>query len=137
MQITKTYLKDLIYRVTGAAIEVHKALGPGLLESVYHKCLKHELTIRGIKYKSELIVPVNYKGLLLDAELRCDLFVEDILPVELKATEGINPIHEAQILTYMKLFKVPEGLLFNFNVTHLFSEGQRTYVNELYRNLPD
>ncbi len=137
MQITKTYLKDLIYRVTGAAIEVHKALGPGLLESVYHKCLKHELSIRGIKYKSELIVPVNYKGLLLDAELRCDLFVENILPVELKSTEGINPIHEAQILTYMKLFKVPEGLLLNFNVTHLFKEGQRTYVNELYRNLPE
>ena len=97
MEITKTYLKDLIYQVNGAAIEVHKALGPGLLESVYHKCLKHELSIRGIKYQSELIVPINYKGLELDAELRCDLFVENILPVELKATEGINPIHEAQI----------------------------------------
>ena len=137
MEITKAYLTDLIYKVTGAAIEVHKTLGPGLLESVYHKCLKHELSIRGIKYKSELVVPVNYKGLLLDAELRCDLFIENILPVELKATEGINPIHEAQILTYMKLFKVPEGLLLNFNVTNLFKEGQRTYVNELYRNLPE
>ena len=134
MEITKTYLKDLIYRVTGAAIEVHKSLGPGLLESVYHKCLKHELSLREIKFKSELIVPVNYKGLQLDTELRCDLFVEDILPVELKATEEISPINEAQILTYMKLFKVPEGLLINFNVTNLFIEGQRTYVNELYRN---
>ena len=137
MEITKTYLKDLIYRVTGAAIEVNKALGPGLLESVYHKCLKHELTLRGIKYESELIVPVNYKGLQLDTQLRCDLFVENILPVELKATEGIHPLHEAQIITYMNLFKVPEGLLFNFNVTHLYKEGQRTYVNELYRNLPE
>ncbi len=137
MQITKTYLKNLIYKVNGAAIEVHKALGPGLLESVYHKCLKHELSIRGIKYKSELIVPVNFKGLQLDAELRCDLFVENILPVELKTTEGINPIHEAQLMTYMKLLNAPEGLLLNFNATNLYKEGQRTYVNELYRNLPE
>ena len=137
MEITKSYLKDLIYRVNGAAIEVHKALGPGLLESVYHKCLKHELSLRGIKYQSELVVPINYKGITVDAELRCDLFVENILPVELKATEGFHPIHEAQIITYMKLFKVPEGLLLNFNVTNLFKEGQRTYVNELYRDLKE
>ena len=137
MEITKTYLKDLVYRVTGAAIEVHKALGPGLLESVYHKCLKHELTLRGIKFKSEVIVPINFKGLQLDAKLRCDLFVEDILPVELKSTEGIHPLHEAQIITYTKLFKVPEGLLFNFNVIYLYKEGQRTYVNELFRDLPE
>ena len=137
MEITKTYLKDLVYKVTGAAIEVHKALGPGLLESVYHKCMKHELTLRGIKFHSELYVPIAYKGLELDTELRCDLFVENILPVELKATNGINPLHEAQIMTYMNLFHVHEGLLINFNVTNLYNEGQRTYVNELYRDLPD
>ncbi len=137
MKITKTYLKDLVYKVTGAAIEVHKALGPGLLESVYHKCMKHELTLRGIKFHSELFVPINYKGLELDTELRCDLFVENILPVELKATDGINPLHEAQIMTYMNLFHVPEGLLINFNVTNIYNEGQRTYVNELYRDLPE
>ena len=105
MEITKSYLKDLIYKVNGAAIEVHKALGPGLLESVYHKCMKHELSNRGIKYQSEMRVAVNFKGIEIDAELRCDLFVENILPVELKATEGIIPIHEAQIMTYMKLLK--------------------------------
>jgi len=137
MKITKSYLKDLIYRVNGAAIEVHKTLGPGLLESVYHKCLKRELDLRGIKYQSELVVPLNYKGIEVDAELRCDLFVERILPVELKATEGINPVHEAQLMTYMKLFEAPEGLLLNFNVTNLFKEGQRTYVNELYRDLDE
>ncbi|OYT13653.1 MAG: GxxExxY protein [Bacteroidetes bacterium 4572_114] len=137
MEITKTYLKDLVYRVTGAAIEVHKVLGPGLLESVYHKCLKHELTLRGIKFKSEINVPINFKGLQLNTDLRCDLFVEDILPVELKSTEGIHPLHEAQIITYTKLIKVPEGVLFNFNVTHLYKEGQRTYVNELFRDLPE
>ena len=95
MKLSKTKLKDLIYKVNGAAIEVHKALGPGLLESVYHKCLKHELSERGIRYQSQLIVPVNYKGLKLDAELRCDLFIENILPVELKAVEYILPVHEA------------------------------------------
>ena len=137
MEITKTYLKDLVYKVTGAAIEVHKTLGPGLLESVYHKCMKHELTLRGIKFHSELHVPINYMGLELDTELRCDLFVENNLPVELKASDGINPLHEAQIMTYMNLFHVPEGLLINFNVTNLYNEGQRTYVNELYRDLPE
>ena len=137
MEITKTYLKDLIYKVNGAAIEVHKALGPGLLESVYHKCLKHELAIRKIHFQSELFIPINYKGLELDAELRCDFLIEGILPVELKATDGIHPIHEAQLMTYMKLLEVPEGLLINFNVTNLYAEGQRTYVNELYRNLEE
>ncbi|NOX48243.1 MAG: GxxExxY protein [Chlorobi bacterium] len=137
METTKTYLKDLVYKVTGAAIEVHKSLGPGLLESVYHKCMKHELKLRGIKFESEIYVPINYKGLALDTELRCDLFVENILPVELKATEGINPLHEAQTMTYMNLFHVPEGLLLNFNVTNLYRDGQRTYVNELYRDIPD
>ena len=137
MKLTKTILKDLIYKVNGAAIEVHKELGPGLLESVYHKCLKHELTTRRIKFQSELVVAVNYKGLQLDTELRCDLFIENILPVELKAVEHILPVHEAQIITYMKLLNAPEGLLINFNVKHLFSEGQKTYVNELFRKLPE
>ncbi|NOX18031.1 MAG: GxxExxY protein [Chlorobi bacterium] len=137
MSLTKTYLKDLIYKVNGAAIEVHKNLGPGLLESVYHKCMKRELTIRNIEFESELIIPINYKGLDIEAELRCDLFVENILPVELKATDGINPVHEAQLLTYMKLLNAPEGLLINFNVTNIFKEGQKTFVNELYRDLPE
>ena len=126
----------MIYKVNGAAITVHKELGPGLLESVYHKCLKHELSERGIYYQSELVVEVEYKGLKLDTELRCDLFIERILPVELKAVEYILPVHEAQILTYMKLLKAPEGLLLNFNVSNIYNDGQQTYVNELYRELP-
>ena len=81
-------------------------------------------------------VVVDYKGLELDTELRCDLFIENILPVELKAVEYVLPVHEAQILTYMKLLQAPKGLLINFNVTNIFTEGQRTFVNELYRNLP-
>lgn len=135
MKITKTYLKELTYKVNGAVIEVHKNLGPGLLESIYHKCLKHELGERNIKFQSELKVPINYKGLAIDADLRCDLLIEGILPVELKSVKEILPIHEAQLLTYMKLLNVPLGLLINFNVTHIFSEGQKTYVNEIYREL--
>ncbi len=137
MEVTKKYLTDLVYRVNGAAIEVHKALGPGLLESVYHKCMKKELSLRGIQFQSELLVPVNYKGLEIDTDLRCDLFIENILAVELKAVEGILPIHEAQILTYMRLLNVPKGLLLNFNTTNIFKEGQRTYVNEQYRDIPE
>ena len=135
--MTKTYLKDLIYQVNGSAIEVHKYLGPGLLESVYHTCLKKELTIRGFEFQTELTIPVNYKGLELETGLRCDLLVEKSLIVELKAIEKVLPIHEAQILTYMKLLEVPIGLILNFNVTHIFKEGQKTYVNERYRYLED
>ena len=137
MNINKAYLKDLVYKVNGAAIEVHKNLGPGLLESVYHKCLKKELELRGVNYVSELKIPIQYKGLDIDADLRLDLLVEDILVVELKAVECLLPIHEAQILTYMKLLDKPEGLLINFNVSNIFYEGQRTFVNELYRALED
>lgn len=135
--MTKTYLKDLIYQVNGCAIEVHKHLGPGLLESVYHTCLKKELTIRGLEFQTELTIPVYYKGLELETGLRCDLLVEKSLVIELKAVEKVLPIHEAQILTYMKLLEIPIGLILNFNVTHIFKEGQKTYVNERYRYLED
>jgi len=137
MELTKKKLKDLVYKVNGAAIEVHRHLGPGLLESVYHKCLKKELEIRGIRYDSEVAVKVDYKGEALETDLRCDLLIEGILPVELKAVDAVHPVHEAQLLTYMKLLELPEGLLINFNVVNIFKEGQKTFVNELYRNLPD
>jgi GxxExxY protein len=135
MILTRDYLKDLVYKVNGAAIEVHKALGPGLLECTYHRCMLHELKLRNINYKSELIIPVNYKGLELDAELRCDLLVEETLIVEFKSVETVQPIHVAQLLTYMKLLKQPLGLIINFNCTHIFTEGQKTYVNEMYESI--
>jgi GxxExxY protein len=135
MRLTRTQIKDLTYQINGAAIEVHKALGPGLLESVYHKCLIHELNLRKISFISEVIVPVNYKGLQLEAELRCDLFVEDTIVVELKTVEKILPIHEAQLLTYMNLLEVPFGILLNFNTTNIYHDGQKTFVNSLYRIL--
>jgi GxxExxY protein len=133
--ITKKRLDDLIYQVNGAAIEVHKALGPGLLESIYHDCMKHELNLRGIKYCSELVIPIEYKGFQSSAFLRCDFLVEDILVVELKAVTEMQPIFETTLMTYMKLLKLPKGLMINFNVKNIFNEGQRTYVNELYYNL--
>jgi GxxExxY protein len=93
--MTKKYLNELTYNVIGAAIEVHKELGPGLLESVYHRCLFHELRTRNIYFQSEMIIPIEYKGLELDAELRCDFFVENSLVVELKAVEAIHLVHKA------------------------------------------
>ena len=95
------------------------------------------MTIRGYNYQTELKIPVNYKGLEIETGLRCDLLIENCLVVELKAVEKVLPIHEAQILTYMKLLEIPIGLLLNFNVTHIFKEGQKTYVNETYRFLDD
>lgn len=137
MELTKSYLKDLTYKVTGASIEVHKRLGPGLLESVYHKCLAKELELRKISFKSEYKIPYNYKGFDLDIELRCDFLIDDVLVVELKAIESILPVHEAQILTYMKLLEVPKGLMLNFNVENLYYDGQKTYVNQIFQNLPE
>ncbi|MFZ2906648.1 MAG: GxxExxY protein [Cyclobacteriaceae bacterium] len=137
MEVTKKEFDELTYLIVGAAIEVHKALGPGLLESIYHKCLKQEFFVRKLSYESELLVPVNYKGIEMDAELRCDFLVEGKIVVELKAVDAIAPVFEAQLLTYMKLLQKPKGILINFNCVNLFKEGQRTYVNELFRALPE
>jgi len=136
-KISKKYLRDLTYEVIGAAIDVHKELGPGLLESVYHRCMKHELNLRGIRYTSELSIAIVYKGLDLDSGLRSDLFIEECFVVELKAVDEVHPVHEAKILSYMKLLNAPQGIMINFNCANIFKEGQKTYVNELFRDLPD
>ena len=137
MVITRSSLKDLVYQVNGAAIEVHKNIGAGLLENVYHQCLKKELELRKINFSSELQIPLNYKGYELESKLRCDLLIENSLVVELKSVTEINPIFEAQLLTYINLLKVPIGLLINFNVKNIYYEGQKTMVNEYYRTLED
>lgn len=137
MNVTKSYLKDLVYQVNGAAIEVHKSLGPGLLENVYHQCIKKELELRKINYSSELLIPLKYKGHELESKLKCDLFIENTLVVELKSVNEINPIYEAQLLTYMNLLNAPIGLLINFNVKNIFYEGQKTFVNEFYSRLEE
>jgi len=136
MRITQKYLDDLTYQIIGCAIEVHKCLGPGLLESVYEKCFIHELGIRGLSYKSQQRVPLNYKGISLEAELRYDVLVENLIVVELKSMEGILPIHEAVTLTYMQMLSKAKGIIINFNCINIFKFGQRTLVNEIYASLP-
>lgn len=137
MPVTKKYLNDLTYKVIGCAIEVHKHLGPGLLESVYEKCFLRELKIRGIEYKDQIWVPLRYKDLLLDTELRLDVLVEEILCVELKAQEGILPVHDAILLSYMQMLQKPKGILINFHSVNIFKDGQKTLVNNLFSGLPE
>lgn len=135
--MTKQSITELTYEIVGAAMEVHKALGPGLLESIYQKCLKHEFAIRDMYYQSECIVPVNYKGIDIDTALHFDFLVEETIVLEIKAVNEIAPVHVAQLLTYMKLLEKPKGIMINFNCVNLYKEGQKTYVNEFYRNLPE
>jgi GxxExxY protein len=135
--LTKSYLTDLTYQVTGAAIEVHKKIGPGLMESVYHKCLAKEMELRGISFESEFKIPYLYKGFDLDIDFRCDFWVEDILVIEIKSCDEVHPIHIAKLINYMNLLESPKGVMINFNVINLYQDGHKTYVNDLYRNLPD
>ena len=109
-------LEAVTHQVIGAAIEVHRFLGPGLLENVYHECLCHELSLRGIAFESEAVLSAEYKGLQFEAGYRSDLIVARSVIVEIKAVEQLLPVHSAQLLTYMKLAKVKVGLLVNFNV---------------------
>lgn len=123
-------LNGLSERVVGAAIEVHRHLGPGLLESAYHQGLEAELNLRGIPFRSEVLLPVEYKGLRLDCAYRVDLLVEERLLVELKAVELVLPVHAAQLLTYLRLNGLRLGLLINFNVPILW-RGVKRVVNNL------
>src|SRR5688572_22514925 len=118
---------ELSGRVLGCAMEVHRHLGPGLLESVYRQCLGREITRSGLSAEAEVPIPVAYKGETLDCGFRADLVVEGKLLVELKAVERLLPIHEAQLLTYLKLSRVRLGLLINFNAAPL-KNGIRRFV---------
>jgi GxxExxY protein len=114
--VQKLRYEDLTREIIGAAIEVHKAVGPGLLEGVYEECLCHELTLRKLHFERQLIVPVTYKSVKMDCGYRLDLLVENVVILELKSVDRIHPIFEAQLLTYMRLLEKPVGLLINFNV---------------------
>jgi GxxExxY protein len=109
--MTKKEITKLSYEITGFAIKVHKKLGPGLLESVYEQCLKYELEQNGYNVKQQLVVTIKYGELSLDSSLKIDLLVNDLIVVELKTVENILPIHEAQLLTYMKLLKKPPRVI--------------------------
>ena len=118
--------EQLTEQIIGAAIEVHRVLGPGLLESAYEQCLCHELSLRGISFQRQVPLPVKYKGILLDCGYRIDLIVADEVILELKCVDKIIPVHEAQLLTYLKLSGKRVGLLINFN-----SEVLRTAIKRM------
>jgi GxxExxY protein len=115
--LTKSSVTKLSYLVTGCAITVHKALGPGLLESVYEKCLCFELAKKGIQVKQQIPIQINYEGNLIDSELKLDLLVEDTIIVELKTVQELLPVHSAQLMSYMKLLKKPQGYCSIFILT--------------------
>jgi GxxExxY protein len=125
MFIDPSAFSDVTREVIGAAIEVHRALGPGLLESIYQTCLQFELTSRNLRFGVQRPVPIVYKDLRLDTSYRIDLIVENLVVVEVKAVAALAPIHEAQALTYMRLTGCPAGLLINFNVPRLVDGVQR------------
>ncbi|MBI3536558.1 MAG: GxxExxY protein [Chloroflexi bacterium] len=120
-------INSITQNIIGAAIEVHKALGPGLLESAYEECLCHELSLRKIPFERQKQLPIDYKGIRLEAGYRIDLLVANSVIVEIKSVEGILPIHEAQLLTYLRLADRKVGLLINFNVS-LLKQGIKRLV---------
>ncbi|MNK03366.1 hypothetical protein D3C87_212110 [compost metagenome] len=134
--MTKKDITQLSYEITGYAIKVHRELGPGLLENVYEKCLHYELLRNGYFVAQQILVPVAYDYIILDTELKLDLLVNDTIIVELKAVEEIHPVYEAQLLTYMKLLRKPQGLLINFFTDNIV-KSMKPFVNEYFRILPD
>ena len=134
--LTKKEVTQLSYEIIGFAIRVHKELGPGLLESIYEKCLKYELELNGYDVKQQLLVKIDYFDLEFESDLRIDLLINDCVVVELKTVELILPIHEAQLLTYMKLLRRPQGLLINFNSTNI-TKSTKPFVNEYFTRLKD
>ena len=123
-------INTLTGNVIGAAIEVHKTLGPGLLESAYEECLCHELNLRGISHERQVPLPIQYKEVKLDCGYRIDILIDNTIVLELKVTEKTEPIHKAQLLTYLKLAGLKIGLLINFNVP-ILKDGITRLVNDL------
>ena len=135
MIITQKYINDLAYKIVGCAIEVHKHLGPGLLESVYEKCLLQELKEQGLSVKSQIQVPIYYKDALLENDLKLDLLVNDLIIIELKAVETMIPVFKAQLLSYLKLTGKPKGLLINFHTENITNQLV-PLVTEEFAKLP-
>ena len=120
---SKLLCEELTEKIIGAAIEVHRALGPGLLESAYEECLCREFSLRGLAFQRQVPLPVEYKGIKLDCGYRLDLVVQDEVILELKCVEHVLPVHDAQLLTYLKLTRKRVGLFINFNVAALVKGG--------------
>ncbi|SIT25025.1 GxxExxY protein [Chryseobacterium gambrini] len=135
MELTKKYINELTYKIIGTCIEVHKIVGPGLYEEIYHKCLEREFDLLGIKYKSELEIPLIYKDLKIDCKVKCDFLIENTIVLEIKSVTEFHNIHRAQTMNYMNLLKVSKSILVNFNVYNLYHEGTETFVNKDFENL--
>lgn len=134
--MTKKKVTQLSYEIIELAIKVHKELGAGLLEGIYEDCLKYELEKNGYDVKQQLTVPIIYDNKIMETKLIVDLLVNDTIVVELKAIEETLPIHEAQLLTYMKVLKKPKGLLINFFSKNI-TKSMKPFVNEYFNMLPD
>ena len=132
--MTKKQVTQLSYDIVGCAITVHKILGPGLLESVYEKCLKEELIFNGFKVESQKKVKLEYRNIQIETELRLDLIVNDVVIIEIKSVENLLPVHEAQLLTYMSLLEKPQGLLINFYTDNI-TKSVKPLVNEYFKKL--
>jgi len=120
--MTQKIINDISYKIIGCAIEVHKHLGPGLLESVYEVCFIDEMRSIGLDVKSQIYVPINYKGKSLGGKLKIDILVNDLIIVEEKAVEQMIPLYKAQLLSYLKLANKPKGLLINFNSENIMEQ---------------
>jgi GxxExxY protein len=128
MTVDPSEFNDITRRILAGAIEVHRTLGPGLLESIYTPCLHAELTARQLRFVTQRAIQIVYKGMPLESSYRVDLIVEDLVVVELKATTALLPVHQAQVLTYLEITKCPTGLLINFNVPRLM-DGVKRLIN--------
>ena len=133
--MTRTEIDKLSKLIIGCAIDVHKELGPGLLEKAYERALIMLLEEKGLKVESQVYVPVEFRGVEISDALKLDIIVNDLIIVEIKSVTTLIPVHEAQLLTYLKLMKKPKGILINFYCNNLFYEGQKTLVNKHYFEL--
>jgi len=135
-RITQKHIDFLTKEIIGCAIEIHKELGPGLLESAYEKCMIYLLRKKGFKVESQLEVPIMFQDLLVDRGYRLDLLVESLIIVELKTIIEFIPLNKAQLLTHLRFMKKPKGILINFHCSNIFYEGQQTFVTREYAKLP-
>lgn len=134
--VTQKSINQLSYQIVGCAIEVHKQLGPGLLESIYEECFVEELRTQDLHVQTQLFVPVVYKNKEIRQPLKLDILVNRLVIVELKAIESVLPVHKAQLLSYMKLAQKPKGLLINFHTENI-TKSIIPLVNELFSKLPE
>ena len=134
--ISQKYVDQIAHAIIGCAIDIHKELGPWLLESAYEKCMIYLLNKKGFKVESQLEVPITFQDLVVSRAYRLDLLVENLVVIELKAIREFAPVDKAQILTHLRFMKKPKGILINFHCSNIFYEGQQTFITKEYSKLP-